>query len=82
MLEVWLIGKFEIQFSGEPVLVASRIGQSLFAYLILTAGTSHRREKLAGMFWADSPEKKHALTFVMNCGEFARRSPQNQTFNI
>ncbi|HSJ87948.1 MAG TPA: BTAD domain-containing putative transcriptional regulator [Anaerolineales bacterium] len=58
MLEVWLIGKFEIQFSGEPVLIASRIGQSLFAYLILTAGTSHRREKLAGMFWADSPEKK------------------------
>ena len=58
MLEVWLIGKFEIQSSGEPVLIASRIGQSLFAYLILNAGTSHRREKLAGMFWPDSPEEK------------------------
>src|SRR6185436_8511769 len=41
--------------------------QSLFAYLILSAGTSHRREKLAGFLWPDSLQEtardnlRHAL---------------------
>ena len=58
MLEVKLFGKFDIRFNGKPVVISSRAGQSLFAYLILTAGTQHRREKLAGMFWPDVPEEK------------------------
>jgi DNA-binding SARP family transcriptional activator len=58
MLEVRFIGKFEICCDGEPVVVSSRIAQSLFAYLILTGGTQHRREKLAGMFWPDTTEEK------------------------
>jgi predicted ATPase/DNA-binding SARP family transcriptional activator len=58
MLEVRLIGKFEIQCDGNPVIISSRIAQSLFAYLILKAGTLHRREKLAGMFWPDVAEEK------------------------
>jgi hypothetical protein len=37
MLEVRLLGKFEIQQDGKPVLISSRIGQSLFAFLILSA---------------------------------------------
>src|SRR3990172_5848489 len=58
MLEVKLIGTFAIECDGKPVTISSRAAQSLFAYLILTAGTLHRREKLAGMFWPDSPEEK------------------------
>ena len=58
MLEVRLIGKFEIKLDGKLVTIPSRVGQSLFAYLILSAGTLHRREKLAGMFWPDTTEKK------------------------
>src|SRR5688572_11726531 len=58
MLEVRLIGKFDIQCDGKPVTVSSRVAQSLFAYLILNAGTSYRREKLAGMFWPDATEEK------------------------
>src|SRR5215212_1238723 len=58
MLEVRLIGKFDISYNSEPVIISSRVAQSLFAYLILTAGTSHRREKLAGMFWPDVTEEK------------------------
>jgi predicted ATPase/DNA-binding SARP family transcriptional activator len=58
MLEVRLFGKFEIKYDGQSVMLSSRIAQSLFAYLILTAGTSHRREKLAGMFWPDASEAK------------------------
>jgi len=58
MLEVRLIGKFEIKCDGKPVIISSRAAQSLFAYLILNAGISHRREKLAGMFWPDTTDEK------------------------
>ena len=58
MLELRFIGRFEICCDGEPVVVSSRIAQSLLAYLILTGGTQHRREKLAGMFWPNATEGK------------------------
>src|SRR5512134_1523166 len=58
MLEVRLLGTFAIQHDGKPVVMASRAAQSLFAYLILTAGDAHRREKLAGMFWPEASEEK------------------------
>ena len=67
MLEVRFLGKFEILNDGNPVAISSRPAQSLFAYLILSAGTSHRREKLAGLLWPDSLEEtardnlRHAL---------------------
>ncbi len=57
MLEIRLIGKFDICFNGEPIALTTRASQSLLAYLILTTGTPHRREKLAGMFWPDAAEK-------------------------
>src|SRR6266508_2296726 len=58
MLEVRLIGKFDIKCDGKTVIISSRTAQSLFAYLILNAGTSYRRERLAGMFWPDGTEEK------------------------
>lgn len=58
MLEVRLLGTFAITCDDQPVALSSRAAQSLFAYLILTAGTAHRREKLAGMFWPDATEEK------------------------
>lgn len=67
MLEVRLLGQFEVRLNGEPVELPSRPAQSLLAYLILRAGTSHRREKLAGLIWPDSDEAnarsnlRHAL---------------------
>src|SRR3990172_1836526 len=67
MLEVRLLGKFDIHRAGKPVEIASRPVQSLFAYLLLNAGTAHRREKLAGLLWSDSLEEtarenlRHAL---------------------
>ena len=67
MLEVRLLGKFDVRLDGEAVAITSRPAQSLFAYLILHAGTTHRREKLAGMLWPDSLEEtardnlRHAL---------------------
>jgi non-specific serine/threonine protein kinase len=67
MLEVRLLGKFDLRQGGKAITIASRPAQSLFAYLILSAGTSHRREKLAGLLWPDSLEEtarenlRHAL---------------------
>src|SRR6187455_1175203 len=67
MLEIRLLGTFDIKDGKKALSIASRPAQSLFAYLILNAGTAHRREKLAGMLWPDSPENtarnnlRHAL---------------------
>ena len=67
MLEVRLLGTFEIKHKKKLISIPSRSAQSLFAYLILNAGTAHRREKLAGMLWPDSLEEtardnlRHAL---------------------
>lgn len=57
MLEIRLLGTFEVREGKKAVTIASRPAQSLFAYLILNAGISHRREKLAGMLWPDSLEE-------------------------
>ena len=67
MLEVRLLGRFQVSYNGKVVSIASRPAQTLFAYLILNAGTPHRREKLAGLLWPDSLEEtardnlRHAL---------------------
>jgi len=57
MLEVRLLGKFEVRRDDTLVAIPSRPAQTLFAHLILTAGTSHRRERLAGLLWPDSLEE-------------------------
>ena len=66
-LDVKVLGKFELSRDERAIILPSRPAQSLFAYLILHAGTAHRREKLAGMLWPDSLEEtardnlRHAL---------------------
>ena len=81
MLEVRLLGKFEVSQDGKTIAIPSRPAQSLFAYLVLKAGTAHRREKLAGMLWPDSLEEtardnlRHALWRVrkaLEAGSSAR----------
>ena len=67
MLEVRLLGKFDVRYDGKSIAITSRPAQSLFAYLILNASAAHRREKLAGIIWPDSLEEtardnlRHAL---------------------
>ena len=53
MLQIRLLGQFDLRQDGKRVTISSRAGQSLIAYLALTAGTAHRREKLAGILWPD-----------------------------
>lgn len=56
MLEIRLLGQFDVQLNAEPVEISSRPAQTLLAYLALSAGTAHRREKLAGLLWPDISE--------------------------
>lgn len=53
MLRIWLLGQFEVQVEGKRTVIPARAAQSLLAFLALSAGTPHRREKLAGMLWPD-----------------------------
>lgn len=57
MLQIRLLGQFDVRMEGKRVTIPSRAGQSLLAYLALTAGTPHRREKLAGIFWPDTTDE-------------------------
>lgn len=57
MLQVWLLGQFEIKADGHRLVLSARAAQSLLAYLMLSAGTPHRREKLAGLLWSELPEE-------------------------
>jgi DNA-binding SARP family transcriptional activator len=66
-LEVHLLGQFSVLKDKEVVEIPSRPAQSLFAYLAMSAGTVHRREKLAGLLWPEASESnarsnlRHAL---------------------
>src|SRR5512137_2723061 len=57
MLEIRFLGQFEVLLDGKPVLISTRNGQALFAYLALNAGKAQRRERLAGLLWPDSSEE-------------------------
>ena len=87
-LEVRLLGKFEVQHGGKLITISSRHAQSLFAYLILSAGTPHRREKLAGLLWPDSLEEtardnlRHALWRVRKALEAASSTRFLQTDDL
>ena len=67
MLEIRLLGEFDVRLNGQPVEIPSRPAQSLLAYLALNPETKHRREKLAGLLWPESEETnarsnlRHAL---------------------
>jgi DNA-binding SARP family transcriptional activator len=67
MLKVKLLGQFDVQLNDAPVEVRTQSAQSLLAYLLLNAGTAHRRVRLAGLFWPETSEAnarnnlRHAL---------------------
>ncbi len=67
MLEIRLLGQFDLRRNGETLRLPSRPAQSLLAYLVLNPGVSHRREQLAGMLAPDADEAsarnalRHAL---------------------
>ena len=54
-LTLSLLGGFEARIgSGTPVPVPTKKAQALLAYLALTSGQSHPRDKLASLLWGDT----------------------------
>jgi DNA-binding SARP family transcriptional activator len=56
MLDVAMLGQFDVQLDEEPVDLTSRPLQLLLAYLMLNAGQTLPREKIAGVLWPESLE--------------------------
>lgn len=90
MLEIRLLGQFELKLEGVVVEIPTRPAQSLFAYLAMSAGVAHRREKLAGLFWPDADETnarsnlRHALWRIRKAlgrAEFILSDDLTITFN-
>lgn len=66
-LHLYLFGTFELQRDGVTIPLSTRKTQALFAYLALYP-EAHPREKLAALFWADSPDEsaRHSLNVALN----------------
>ncbi|MDX1614896.1 MAG: BTAD domain-containing putative transcriptional regulator [Candidatus Promineifilaceae bacterium] len=58
MLEIRLLGQFEVHRDGEAIAIGSRPAQLLLAYLLLNRGVALPREKVAGVLWPDTDEAK------------------------
>ena len=59
-----LLGGFEVRIeSGPPLTLPTRKSQALLAYLALSAGTAHPRDKLTALLWGDSGDRqaRHSL---------------------
>jgi predicted ATPase/DNA-binding SARP family transcriptional activator len=56
MLEIRLLGQFNLRRDDVPIEMSSRPARTLLAYLVLTRGTHHPRERLAGLLWPNSSE--------------------------
>jgi DNA-binding SARP family transcriptional activator len=56
LLEVRLLGNYDVRLNGAPVEINSRPARLLLAYLVLMAGTPQPRDKVAGILWPDSDE--------------------------
>lgn len=55
-LEIFLLGQFKLCANNLPIELPSRPAQSLLAYLVLNAGATLRREKLASLLWGEATE--------------------------
>ena len=73
MLEIRLLGQFDLTRNSAPVEIPSRSAQSLLAYLVLNSGIAHRREKLAGLLWPDATEA-NARSYLRKALWQARKS--------
>ena len=57
-LSLSLLGSFQATLDGQPVMgFKSNKVRALLAYLAVEADRPHRRERLAGLFWPDWPDR-------------------------
>src|SRR3972149_1592590 len=96
MLQIRLLGRFDVQLDGDPVDIPSRPAQSLLGFLALSPGVAHRRERLSGLLWPDADEAnarsnlRHALWRIRQAlsagsgkgAEFLASDNISLTFNL
>src|SRR5262245_60279138 len=58
MLEIRLLGAFEVRSGGTPVAMSSLRAQALLACLALRGGAPRRRDQVAYLLWPDSAEQQ------------------------
>ena len=78
MLEIRLLGQFDLRRNGETLSLPSRPAQSLLAYLVLNPGVSHRREQLAGSSRPMQTRPAPATLCATPSGASARRLGQTR----
>lgn len=71
-LRLTLLGAFCLERDGQPLALYSRKVESLFAYLVLHP-KAHSREKLAGMFWGDSPDEQARLSLRVGLSDLRKK---------
>jgi WD40 repeat protein/DNA-binding SARP family transcriptional activator len=90
MLEIKLLGQFEVCLNGTGVALASRHSQSLLAFLALHAQQEHRREQIAGLLWPEASEAnarnnlRHAIWLInqaLGSNDYLRADRITLSFN-
>jgi DNA-binding SARP family transcriptional activator len=77
VLQLGLLGGFECRASsGEPIAFPTRKTRALLAYLAICAGQRLRREKLAGLLWADRAESRARADLRKSLSRLRESLPQ------
>ncbi|HXV22839.1 MAG TPA: BTAD domain-containing putative transcriptional regulator [Alphaproteobacteria bacterium] len=58
LLEVVLLGGFQVRLGGQAMDVPGRKERALLAFLAMPAGEPRSRDKLAGLLWSDRGDKQ------------------------
>lgn len=81
-MQVKFFGGFQALIDGQPL--ASQLPDkslALFGFLVQESGQAHRRERLAGLFWPETPETlaRHSLSQALFSLNQAFRSAMDQS---
>lgn len=57
-LSISVLGGLSLWLGKAPVALPNRKARGILAYLALEGGAPVRRERLAGLFWSDAPERQ------------------------
>jgi DNA-binding SARP family transcriptional activator len=78
-LRAFLLGTLDIRFDEEPLSKPPTLkSQSLLAYLVLRRHQPQPRERLAGVFWGDRPDRKARRSLTTALSHIRRCLPEKQ----
>ena len=79
-LKIHLLGQFKLLADNKQLELPSRPAQSLLAYLVLNAGITQRREKLACLLWPDT-NKSNARSYLRQALWRVRKSLETRALD-